>query len=223
MKLSEIIRKYRKRSGYSMEAFAKRCGVSKAYIGFIENNINPTTGKPIVPNIQTLSKLASGMGMTLDELVHLMDADDEISLKDDSIKVSLPHPEPVREIPIYGNICCGNGLFVDDEIVSSISVPIAMLPNKSAEYFAQYAQGDSMTGAGIHDGDLIVFEKTPAIDPGQIGCFCIDENEAVCKKYTVSNHFIVLLPANDKYDPITVDPVSECFKVIGRKVLTISK
>lgn len=208
MEIGERIKMRRKELGLSADQVAESIGVSRAnYYRYESADIEKLPSNVLIP-------LAKVLHCTPQYL---------IGWEDDLVKVNLKKAEPVREIPIYGNICCGNGLFVDDEIVSSISVPVAMLPNKSAEYFAQYAQGDSMTGAGIHDGDLIVFEKTPAIDPGQIGCFCIDENEAVCKKYTVSNHFIVLLPANDKYDPITVDPVSECFKVIGRKVLTISK
>ena len=142
---------------------------------------------------------------------------------DDSIPIKLPHPESVRTIPVYGDLSCGTGLFVDDQIIDSVSVPVSMLPNRNAEYFAQYADGDSMIGAGINDGDLVIFKKSQQIENGQIGCFCIDENTATCKKFSQKGGIILLLPANDKYAPILIEPENHCFRVIGIKALKIGE
>ena len=121
----------------------------------------------------------------------------------------------IAKIPLYGPLCCGNGAFVDDNVVDYVSLPIDRL-NPRIEYFCQIAQGDSMIGAGIHDGDVLVFEKSSSIDSGQIGCFCIDDNDAVCKRYKVlSDSQILLMPANDKYDPIPVDVLSHSFRCLG--------
>ena len=73
-----------------------------------------------------------------------------------------------------------------------------------------------MNGAGIEDGDLLVFEKTTDIHDGSIGCFCIDENEAVCKKFRQQGGIILLQSMNSKYDPIIVDALSACFRCIGK-------
>lgn len=119
------------------------------------------------------------------------------------------------KIPLYSPICCGNGGFCDDNIIDYVSLPSTWL-NPRAEYFAQVAKGDSMKGAGIKDGDILVFEKTGHCESGQIGCFCIDDNDAMCKKYRVTdNNQIVLMPANDKYDPIVIDIENEHFRCIG--------
>jgi len=138
-------------------------------------------------------------------------------------EITLPFPEAVRTIPVYAELSCGTGLFVDDQIIDTVSVPVSMLPNKSAEYFAQYANGDSMTGAGIQDGDLIIFKKTSTIDNGQIGCFCIDENVATCKKFSQIGGSVYLMPANDKYQPIPIEPENTCFRVLGTKALLLKK
>lgn len=125
-------------------------------------------------------------------------------------------------IPLYEALCCGNGGFVDDNIIDYISLPSDIL-EPSKEYFAQYAHGDSMTGAGIHDGDLLVFEKTGHIDSGKIGCFCIDDNEAMCKRFRItSDHEIYLMPANDKYDPIHINIEDQHFRCIGILATVIS-
>jgi repressor LexA len=119
------------------------------------------------------------------------------------------------KIPLYSPICCGNGGFNDDNIIDYITLPSDML-NPRGDYFAQRAAGDSMIGEGIKPGDLLVFEKTGHCENGQIGCFCIDDNDAVCKKYRVTeNNQIMLLPANDKYDPMIIDVENEHFRCIG--------
>jgi repressor LexA len=146
-----------------------------------------------------------------------------LGIDDETISVSLPKEEPVREIMIYGAISCGTGLFVDDEIIGHVSVPLSMLPSKYAEYFAQYASGDSMEGVGIYEGDLLIFEKTQALDNGEIGSFCIDDGITTCKKFSMVGGSVMLMPANDKYQPIIVDPANECFRIIGKEVLRIGK
>lgn len=127
------------------------------------------------------------------------------------------------QIPLYARLSCGTGGFVDEDIIEYISLPDTILkPNK--EYFANYAKGDSMIGAGINDGDLLVFEKTNVLDNGSIGAFCVDNEEAVCKRIRKSEQgLIMLLPANEKYDPIIVDVENTCFRIVGKLALVISK
>lgn len=74
-----------------------------------------------------------------------------------------------------------------------------------------------MIGKGIKEHDVLIFEKTCHLENGEIGSFCIDENEAVCKIYRrLSNGIILLESANEKYPPIEVDVTNECFKIIGK-------
>lgn len=125
-------------------------------------------------------------------------------------------------VPIYAPICCGNGGFVDDNILDYIALPSAWL-SASKEYFAQTAHGDSMEGAGIYDGDVLVFEKSGTPQQGRVGCFCIDDNDAMCKKYRVAGDGrIYLMPANPNYDPIPVDPEMEHFRCLGLLAFVIS-
>lgn len=119
-------------------------------------------------------------------------------------------------IPLYAPICCGSGLFVDDQIESMIAVPSDGLSLSPDNYFAQRAKGDSMKDAGISDGDLLVFVKANVPENGMIGCFCIDENEAMCKKYKESGGIISLQPMNSEYDPVIVNPENTHFACIGR-------
>lgn len=70
MKLGELISAYRKEHNLSQRQFAKKCGgLSNGYVSMLENDFNPATNKGITPSIDKLICIASGMDMTLSELI----------------------------------------------------------------------------------------------------------------------------------------------------------
>lgn len=125
----------------------------------------------------------------------------------------------IRKIALYELISCGTGGFVGDNIIDYVSLPAEMFSSKK-EYFAQYAHGDSMINANINDGDLVIFEKTSSVTNGMIGCFCIDDNTATCKRLSMSDGQIILLPENPSYNPIIANV--ETFKCIGKLAFVIN-
>ncbi len=127
-------------------------------------------------------------------------------------------------IPLYESLSCGNGIFVNDNVIEYITLPESLL-SVNKQYFCQYAVGDSMVNENINEGDLLVFEKTSHIENGQIGCFCIDDNMATCKKFykDSASAIITLQPANPKYAPIIVTIETMNFHVVGKLRLVINK
>lgn len=150
------------------------------------------------PNMGYIQSMCDIFNISIDELIYGSDDKKSYGLK-------------YKEIPLYSPICCGNGGFAEDNIIEYIPVPGDGL-NVNKEYFAQYAKGNSMADR-IEDGDLLVFEKTSVPEVNKIGCFCIDENEAMCKQYKVSNGVPILVPLNREYEPIVVDSTN--FRCIG--------
>ena len=73
MKLSEIIKNYRKEYNIPLDMLAEKSGLSKGYLSMLENDRNPRTGKPITPSLDALRKLAKGMRTDLDNLISIMD------------------------------------------------------------------------------------------------------------------------------------------------------
>ena len=73
MTLSELIIEYRNEHGISQRQMASQCRLSTGYISLIEKGTNPQTGKPMVPTLAVLNKLAKGMGITLDKLLSVCD------------------------------------------------------------------------------------------------------------------------------------------------------
>lgn len=73
MRIGEWINTFRAENQLSMADFAKKTGVSKAYVGFLEKGtVNPTT--------KMLSKIANALGMTLQEFMVSVDDDDIITI-----------------------------------------------------------------------------------------------------------------------------------------------
>ena len=214
MKLGEYIHQYRKAHRLSMDEFSERSNISKSYISFLEKNEHPKTGKEIIPSFEVMKKVAVATRIDIDDLIKLLDDDTDISLLNDDLAVK----QITAPIPLYSSVSCGTGLFVDDVPEDFIAIPDRFI-KRGKEYFAMPAKGDSMIGKGIVEGDILVFEKTQSLENGQIGCFCVDNNCAVCKVYRVlSSGAILLESANNKYDPIEVDILKDCFRIIGKYI-----
>ena len=205
MNIYEKIKARREELGLTLEEVAQALGVNRSTILRYESE---QIKKMPIDMIEPLAKVLKCSPEYL------------MGWEIDTVDVSLPRPEPVTYINVYAPLSCGGGMFVEDNIISTISVPTSMLPKIKKELFAQYAEGDSMTGKGIEDGDLLIFAKE-LCESGEIGCFCIDENMATCKILKIVGDQIILMPANDKYEPIIVDPMK--FKCVGKLVLKLEK
>ena len=203
MKIGEILKKYLEETNTSVRTFASRSGLSSSYISSLTN------GTLTNPSLEAFSKIANGMGIDSQRLFDELDNDQMFEVNSNI---------PSNTVPLYSAVSCGTGLFVDDVIEDFIAIPDRFI-KRGKEYFAMPAKGDSMIGKGIVEGDILVFEKTQSLENGQIGCFCVDNNCAVCKVYRVlSSGAILLESANNKYDPIEVDVLKDCFRIIGKYI-----
>lgn len=194
-------------SGYSFVELQKRTGIPQATIQ--RYAVGKTTKIPT----DAIKKIANATNVSP---AYLFGISDDPHYYPDSNKKR-------NSIPLYSSLCCGKGLFINDNIEDYIAVPDRYI-NSNKEYFANIAKGDSMIGKGINDGDTLIFEKTNVLESGQIGSFCInDGNDCVCKIFRrLNNGMIVLESANPKYDPIIIDVTNECFRVIGKLVCKFS-
>ena len=85
MTLGELIYQYRLDHRLSQRAFAAKCGVSNVYINMLEKNLNPSTGKPIVPTMVQLKAIAEAMGYTLNEITRYLDPESEVTISSDDV------------------------------------------------------------------------------------------------------------------------------------------
>lgn len=196
MNIGNKIRIKRQELGLTQTELGKMIGVSDSVVAKYENNK--------VKNLkrETIQKLSDIFNVSP---AYFFDVD-TIKLHDKDVTMT--------RIPIYERISCGNGLFVDNDIVNYLYINNDIVYDNK-DYFAQYVQGDSMIDVGINDNDLCIFEISETIDNNQIGCFVIDENIVTCKKYRKTKDVIYLFPCNSKYEPIIITPENEYFRVIG--------
>ena len=85
---------------------------------------------------------------------------------------------------------------------------------KDKTLFALRVRGDSMVNAGILSGDIVIVEKTPAAQNGEIVVAMIEDEATVKRFYKEKGHFR-LQPENDAYEPIIVNEVIILGKVIA--------
>lgn len=196
------LRFLRKKFKLSQPQLGDKIGKSESTIQMYEQ------GKrmPVMGTVTTLSRI---FGIPINDIINtdlttLTSTVEHIS--DDITFIS---------IPLYDDISCGNGGFVEDTVVDHVNIPSDSLNGDASDYFAQRAKGDSMIDAGINEGDLLVFQKTSFIEDNQIGSFCIDDGIATCKKFKSGKSFIQLIPMNRNYDPIVIDLNDINFRVVG--------
>ena len=77
----------------------------------------------------------------------------------------------------------------------------------AATYFVR-ARGDSMTGAGIDDGDVLVVDRSTTVTNGAIIIASI-HGEFTVKRLDKRGEKVRLLPENPAYKPIEITPGCE--------------
>lgn len=93
MKLEELIRQFREREHLTMQEFADRCGLSKGFVSMLEKGQHPQSKRRLIPSLATLKKISVGMGLSLDELLLMLDGDTTVSLVRDPTDYSLSPDE----------------------------------------------------------------------------------------------------------------------------------
>ena len=80
MKLGSIIKDFREQNNLTMQEFANISGLSKGYISMLEKGKHPQNNREIIPSIETVSKIATAMNLSLNELLESIDSSQQIRL-----------------------------------------------------------------------------------------------------------------------------------------------
>lgn len=108
----------------------------------------------------------------------------------------------ILDVPLLGSIPAGMPL---EEVAQyddflSVDADALQLP-KNARTFALKVRGDSMTGAGILDGDLVILEHGPQARDGDIVAAAID-GEMTLKRLVIREKTAFLKAENPKYEDL---------------------
>ncbi len=104
----------------------------------------------------------------------------------------------VIDIPVFGRIAAGTPIEAIQTPMGTIPLPESLLG--PGEYYALEISGDSMIGAGIHDGDTAIIQRCDSADNGAIVVALIDEQEATLKRLRRKGNSVALEAANPAYE-----------------------
>lgn len=112
--------------------------------------------------------------------------------------------EPMVKVPILGSVPCGPLTEEYENIDGYIKLPVSLVGQ--GKFFVLTASGDSMTGAGINNGDLVLVRQQESADDGEI-VVALVENEVTLKRLyrDEKNRRVILHPENDALQDIIVD------------------
>lgn len=122
--------------------------------------------------------------------------------------------QKTKGIPIAGRIAAGGPTLAFEDIQGYL--PASEFSGNVNNLFALRVKGDSMTGAGILDGDVVVLRKQSTAQDGEIVAALLGE-EATLKRLKKSNGGYVLQPENPKYKPIA----GKEFQILGKVVKAV--
>lgn len=124
------------------------------------------------------------------------------------------------KIPVLGRIAAGMPILAVENHEDYIDFPLMNRPYAYNDLFALRVSGESMIGAGILDGDIVVVKKEQAAANGEIVVALVEdkdtlESEATLKTFYRENGHFRLQPENPTMEPIIVDEVVILGKVIA--------
>lgn len=110
----------------------------------------------------------------------------------------------INRTAIVGSVPCGSPQYEEENIEEYISLPTAIFGK--GDFFILRASGQSMIGAGIDDGDLVVVKKQVYADDGDIVVALVDNQNTLKRFYRdEDNQKIILHPENKQMRDIVVD------------------
>lgn len=97
----------------------------------------------------------------------------------------------------------------EDYVEGDLDLNEYLVRNPAATFMVR-VQGDSMIGAGIHDGDVLVVDRSREAAPGKIVVAVLD-GELTVKRLARRGEQYLLEPENPDYAPIVVENGRELF------------
>lgn len=198
MTLGQRLKNLREDKDMTREQLAKALCITYSALAKYETDVR-------TPDHDTLRKVAEYFKVSVDWLMGLTE----------NSKHSQISAAKTVTIPVLGTIRAGVPILAEDNWEGEVDVPAKL----KAE-FALRVTGDSMSWAGIHEGDLAILKRTDTVSNGMIVAAGIEEStwEATLKYYIKENGHTVLRAANPEYSDVTYTPDH---RVIGYTVAVL--
>lgn len=188
----------------------------KAILDYIKKEIK-TRGYP-----PAVREIGDAVGLSSSSTVHshLSQLENKGYIKRDPTKpraievvdFNLYPKQEMVNVPVLGRVTAGEPILAFENYDESFPLPLEFV--KSDEVFMLTIKGDSMTNAGILDGDMVIVRKENTARNGEI-VVALLEDEATVKRFFKEANHIRLQPENEDYSPIITRDACILGKVIG--------
>lgn len=108
-------------------------------------------------------------------------------------------------VGVVGTIACGPPAMEEEAVEQYVDLPTSLFG--TGNFFLLHASGDSMTGAGIDDGDLVLVRKQEEARNGDIVVAYAEGEGNTLKRFRRYGRTVFLHPENPKYTDI---PMKNC-------------
>ncbi|HXF36302.1 MAG TPA: transcriptional repressor LexA [Actinomycetota bacterium] len=177
----------------------------------------------------TVREIGEAVGLTSSSSVHSQLANLERLglLRRDPAKpraVALASPEARPDgtvVPLLGRIAAGAPVLAAEHVEEYLTVPVGFADG--VDHFALRVIGDSMVGAGILHGDVVVVRRQDVAEDGDIVAALLPgpaEDEATVKRLRRDGARILLVPENPAMEPFELPPDG---RIVGKVVAVLRK
>jgi repressor LexA len=138
-----------------------------------------------------------------------------------AIEVAGTRASRAVDVPVVGRIAAGVPVLAEENVEGHLAVAEDLAG--SGELFALKVQGDSMVGAGILHGDLVVVRRQDLAENGAVVAALVPgaaEDEATVKRLRRSGRRVVLVPENPAMQPFDMP---EGGRILGVVVAVLRK
>ena len=170
MNFKEYLKMYKEKTGVSNEYIANQLGVNRSTV------TRWLKGDTKVTNPEVIEKLSFILGVDVESVIN---------------------SEERYEKPVLGEVKAGYDLLIDENFEGYEQV--TQDDYYRGDFFLRVV-GDSMSGAHIHDGDLLYVKKCHDVPSGTIAVVLINRSEVTVKKVIKKEGLLILEPANPSVD-----------------------
>lgn len=124
------------------------------------------------------------------------------------------------QLPLLDGLSAGFPSPAKDYMEDSIDLNKELIRNPNWTFMGR-VEGESMKGAGIDNGDLVVIDRSLDATHGRIALCCLNGGFTIKRIHKTQNK-LFLMPANPQYKPIDVSENSS-FSVWGVVTYVIKK
>lgn len=121
---------------------------------------------------------------------------------------SLKTARQSESLPLIGRIAAGSPLLAMENVEAQVSL------NQFRGCFLLQVKGESMKGAGIIDGDMVMVRPQATAENGEIVAALLG-HEATVKRLSKQHGRVTLEPENPDFSPILIGEDNADFRIIG--------